>query len=93
MSDINVGAWMYVTHEHAQAVRLASETLAPLLGRDPGELLAQLPIGTPEHCVELLDAYAAAGAHRILLWSIHDPIHQLEVFSEEVRPHLHQPSR
>jgi alkanesulfonate monooxygenase SsuD/methylene tetrahydromethanopterin reductase-like flavin-dependent oxidoreductase (luciferase family) len=91
--DAIATTWMYVTHEHAQAVRLVSETLAPLLGRDPGELLAQLPIGTPEHCVELLDAYAAAGAHRILLWPIHDPIHQLEVFTEEVRPHLHQPSR
>ena len=36
------------------------------------------------------DAYAEAGANRILLWPIQDPIHQLEVFSEEVRPHLHQ---
>jgi alkanesulfonate monooxygenase SsuD/methylene tetrahydromethanopterin reductase-like flavin-dependent oxidoreductase (luciferase family) len=85
-------AWMYVTHEQAQAVRLVSETLAPLLGRNPGELLAQLPIGTPEHCVELLDAYVEAGANRILLWPIQDPIHQLEVFSEEVRPHLRQTS-
>jgi alkanesulfonate monooxygenase SsuD/methylene tetrahydromethanopterin reductase-like flavin-dependent oxidoreductase (luciferase family) len=83
---------MYVTHEHARAVRLVTETLAPLLGRDPEELLARLPIGTPEHCVEVLDAYAAVGAQRILLWPIHDPIHQLEVFTEEVRPHLHQTS-
>ena len=91
--DAIATAWMYVTHEHAQAVRLVSETLAPLLGRDPGELLAQLPIGTPEHCVELLDAYAEAGANRILLWPIQDPIHQLEVFSDEVRPHLLRTSR
>ena len=73
--------------------RLVSEILAPLLGRDPSELLANLPIGTPEHCVELLDAYAEAGANRMLLWPIQDPIHQLQVFSEEVRPHLHQTSR
>jgi alkanesulfonate monooxygenase SsuD/methylene tetrahydromethanopterin reductase-like flavin-dependent oxidoreductase (luciferase family) len=81
-------AWMFVTHDHTEAVRVASETLAPLLGRDPGELLAQLPIGTPEHCGHLLDAYAEAGADRILLWPIRDPVRQLEVFSEEVRPHL-----
>ncbi len=91
--DAIATTWMFVTHEHAQAVRLVTETLAPLLGRAPDELLAQLPIGTPEHCVELLDAYAAAGAHRILLWPVQDPIHQLEVFSEEVRPHLRQTTR
>jgi alkanesulfonate monooxygenase SsuD/methylene tetrahydromethanopterin reductase-like flavin-dependent oxidoreductase (luciferase family) len=91
--DAIATTWMYLTHDHAHAVRLASETLAPLLGRDPGELLAQLPIGTPEHCVKLLDAYAEAGAHRILLWPIQDPIRQLEVFAEEVRPHLRQSSR
>ena len=91
--DAIATAWMYVTHDHARAVRLVSGTLAPLLGRDPGELLARLPIGTPEHCVELLDAYAEAGAHRILLWPIHDPIDQLEVFSREVRPHLRRTAR
>lgn len=91
--DAIATAWMFVTTEHAQAVRLVSENLATLLGRDPGELLAQLPIGTPEHCVELLDAYAEAGAHQILLWPIHDPIGQLEAFSQKVRPHLRQTSR
>jgi alkanesulfonate monooxygenase SsuD/methylene tetrahydromethanopterin reductase-like flavin-dependent oxidoreductase (luciferase family) len=91
--DAIATAWMYVTHDHARAVRLVSETLAPLLGRDRGELLAQLPIGTPDHCVELLDAYADAGARTILLWPINDPIQQLEIFSQEVRPHLGQASR
>jgi alkanesulfonate monooxygenase SsuD/methylene tetrahydromethanopterin reductase-like flavin-dependent oxidoreductase (luciferase family) len=86
--DAVATAWMYVTHEHARAVRLVSHTLSPLLGRDPDELLARLPIGTPEHCVELLDAYVEAGAQRVLLWPIQDPIRQLEVFSEEVWPHL-----
>jgi alkanesulfonate monooxygenase SsuD/methylene tetrahydromethanopterin reductase-like flavin-dependent oxidoreductase (luciferase family) len=90
--DAIATAWTYVTHDHARAVRLVSETLAPLLGRDPDELLAQLPIGTPEHCVELLDAYAQAGARTILLWPIHDPIRQVEMFSEEVRPHLRRTS-
>jgi alkanesulfonate monooxygenase SsuD/methylene tetrahydromethanopterin reductase-like flavin-dependent oxidoreductase (luciferase family) len=86
--DAIATVWMYVTHEHAQAVRLVSEALAPLLGRAPGELLAHLPIGTPEHCVQLLDAFATAGAKTMLLWPIHDPVHQLEMFCDEVRPHL-----
>jgi hypothetical protein len=42
--------------------------------------------------VELLDAYAQAGARTILLWPIHDPIQQVEIFSEEVRPHLRRTS-
>ncbi len=88
--DAIATTWMYVTRDRAEAIRLVSEILAPLLRRSPDELLARLPIGNPEHCVELLDAYAAAGAHQILLWPIQDPIHQLEVFSEEVRPHLTQ---
>ena len=91
--DAIATAWVHVTHDHARATRLVEETLAPLLGRDPDELLARLPIGTPEHCVELLDAYVEAGAQQMLLWPVHDPIHQLEVFSEEVRPHLRQAAR
>jgi alkanesulfonate monooxygenase SsuD/methylene tetrahydromethanopterin reductase-like flavin-dependent oxidoreductase (luciferase family) len=90
--DAIATAWMYVTQEHPRAVRLVSETLAPLLGRDPGELLARLPIGTPDHCVELLDAYAEAGAGTILLWPVQDPIQQLEMFTQDVRPHLRQTS-
>jgi alkanesulfonate monooxygenase SsuD/methylene tetrahydromethanopterin reductase-like flavin-dependent oxidoreductase (luciferase family) len=86
--DAIATAWMYVTHEPAEALRVVTETMAPLLGRDPSQLVAQLPIGSPEHCVALLDAYAEAGAHRILLWPIRDPIHQLQMFSEEVRPHI-----
>jgi alkanesulfonate monooxygenase SsuD/methylene tetrahydromethanopterin reductase-like flavin-dependent oxidoreductase (luciferase family) len=85
-------AWTYVTHEPARAFRVVSETLAPLLGRDPRRLMGQLPIGSPEHCIELLDAYAAAGAQCILLWPIRDPILQLQAFSDEVHPHVRQTS-
>jgi alkanesulfonate monooxygenase SsuD/methylene tetrahydromethanopterin reductase-like flavin-dependent oxidoreductase (luciferase family) len=91
--DAIATAWMYVTREPGLADQLVSQTLAPLLGRAPDELVAQLPIGTPEHCVELLDAYAAVGASRMLLWPIHDAVQQLEVFAEEVRPHLRQTPR
>jgi alkanesulfonate monooxygenase SsuD/methylene tetrahydromethanopterin reductase-like flavin-dependent oxidoreductase (luciferase family) len=90
--DAIATAWMYVTHKPAEASRVVAETMAPLLGRDPSQLVAQLPIGSPEHCAALLDAYAAARAGRILLWPIRDPIHQLQVFCEEVRPHIRQTS-
>jgi alkanesulfonate monooxygenase SsuD/methylene tetrahydromethanopterin reductase-like flavin-dependent oxidoreductase (luciferase family) len=80
--------WLYVTHDAREAAHVLEVVLGPLLGRDPGGLATQLPVGTPEHCVELLTAYSAAGARRILLWPVRDPIPQLELFAEEVRPHV-----
>jgi alkanesulfonate monooxygenase SsuD/methylene tetrahydromethanopterin reductase-like flavin-dependent oxidoreductase (luciferase family) len=86
--DAVATAWMYVTHDADEAAHVLESVLAPLLGRDPDRLAAQLPIGKPEHCIDLLTAYAAAGAQRILVWPVHDPSRQLELFAEEVRPSL-----
>lgn len=86
--DIVATAWTYVTHDRESARHVLEDLLAPLLDRDPGELGAQLPIGSPEHCIELLDAYAEMGAQQMLLWPVRNPIRQLEVFAEEVRPHI-----
>jgi hypothetical protein len=36
----------------------------------------------------MLAAYAAAGADRVLLWPVRNPLRQLDVVAEEVRPHL-----
>jgi alkanesulfonate monooxygenase SsuD/methylene tetrahydromethanopterin reductase-like flavin-dependent oxidoreductase (luciferase family) len=86
--DAVATAWMYVTHDADEAAHVLERVLAPLLGRDPDGLAAQLPVGSPEHCIDLLTAYAAAGAQRILLWPVHDPGRQLQIFAEEVRPSL-----
>lgn len=86
--DAIATAWLFITEDADEARRLLEEVLAPLLGRDPGELAAQLPVGTPDHCVRLLDDYAAVGAQRILLWPLRDPIGQLDLFAQAVRPHM-----
>lgn len=78
-------AWTYVTPDRNEARHVLEDFLAPLLHRDPDELATQLPIGTPDHCSGLLEAYAQAGAHQILLWPIRDPVRQLEIFAEQVR--------
>ena len=80
--------WAYVTPDAHEASRLVGDVLAPLLDRDPDRLAAQLPVGSPDHCVDLLQAYADAGARRILLWPLRDPARQLAVFAETVRPRL-----
>jgi alkanesulfonate monooxygenase SsuD/methylene tetrahydromethanopterin reductase-like flavin-dependent oxidoreductase (luciferase family) len=84
--DTVATAWLYVTPDAAEARRVLSDVLAPLLGRDPDALASQLPVGSAEHCAGLLDAYAAAGAQRVLLWPVADPIAQLELFAETVLP-------
>lgn len=85
-------AWLFITDDRAEAQALLHDVVAPLLDRDPDELAARLPIGTPEQCVELLDAYTAAGAQQLLLWPLRDAIRQLELFADQVRPHLARPS-
>ena len=88
--DIIATAWTYVTDDREDARHVLEHLLGPLLNRDPSDLAEQLPVGTPDHCIELLDAYAAAGAQQILLWPVRDPIRQLEVFAEQVRPHTNR---
>lgn len=86
--DVVSTAWLYVTRRPEEGAHLIEDVLAPLLGRDPAQLAVQLPVGSPAHCIELLEAYAAAGARRILLWPVRDPTRQLEVVAEEVLPYL-----
>jgi alkanesulfonate monooxygenase SsuD/methylene tetrahydromethanopterin reductase-like flavin-dependent oxidoreductase (luciferase family) len=86
--DALATTWLYVTDRADEAAYVLEEVLGPLLGRSPDGLATQVPVGSPEHCIELLTAYAAAGARRILLWPVRDPIRQLELFAEKVRPHL-----
>lgn len=86
--DMIATMWLYITPRQADAARLISDVLAPLLGRDAEELANWLPIGSPEHCIDLLGAYADAGTQQVLLWPIKDPLDQLQQFDELVRPHV-----
>jgi alkanesulfonate monooxygenase SsuD/methylene tetrahydromethanopterin reductase-like flavin-dependent oxidoreductase (luciferase family) len=84
--DLVATAWLYVTEDRLVARRLVEELLAPLLGRDPENLAAHLPIGPSEHCARVLSDYADAGAGTVLLWPLGDPLRQLELVTENVRP-------
>ncbi len=78
--------WTYVTDDEAEAERVLAEIVAPMLNRPLDELRAQLPIGPPEVCAELLGAYASAGVQRAFLWPVADEVQQLERFRERVAP-------
>jgi hypothetical protein len=55
----------------------------------PEEILRErLPIGPAEAFAEKLAAFADAGVQRVLIWPVADELHQLELFSEQVRPLL-----
>jgi alkanesulfonate monooxygenase SsuD/methylene tetrahydromethanopterin reductase-like flavin-dependent oxidoreductase (luciferase family) len=86
--DLIATVWVHVTSSAAEASAVLDDILAPTLRRDPHELAARLPVGTPEHCVAVLSAYAEAGAQRMLLWPIREPVAQLRTFAELVAPHI-----
>jgi alkanesulfonate monooxygenase SsuD/methylene tetrahydromethanopterin reductase-like flavin-dependent oxidoreductase (luciferase family) len=83
--------WLYITGSTSTADHIIDEVLGPALGR-PGDQLraAGLPIGPAEHCAERISAYARAGAKRMFLWPVTDELRQLELFHDEVAPHIGQ---
>ena len=79
--------WLCVTEDAAAAERVLAEVLAPLVGRPVEQLRSlSLPIGPAEVCAERLRAFADAGAERMFLWPLRDPVRQLELFMERVAP-------
>lgn len=78
-------AWYYTSENAAEAERVRSDVLAPMINR-PVESLRDLPIGPAEACAERLSAFAAAGVERIFLWPLGDDIRQLELFQERIAP-------
>ena len=80
--------WTWVAKDQAEGDRVLREVLAPLLNRDPEELGAQVCVGTPEHCAELLSRYADAGCQRVYLWPLGDERRQIELVASAVAPAL-----
>jgi alkanesulfonate monooxygenase SsuD/methylene tetrahydromethanopterin reductase-like flavin-dependent oxidoreductase (luciferase family) len=78
--------WTWVANDPAEGDRVVSEVLAPILGREPGDLRAQVCIGTAEHCGAILRRYARAGCDRVYLWPLGDERRQLELVASDVAP-------
>jgi alkanesulfonate monooxygenase SsuD/methylene tetrahydromethanopterin reductase-like flavin-dependent oxidoreductase (luciferase family) len=80
--------FMYITEDEAEAARVLSEKLAPLLHRPIGQLRERLLVGSAELCAEKLAAYKAVGVQRAFVWPIKDEIEQLKTFQQKVAPLL-----
>jgi alkanesulfonate monooxygenase SsuD/methylene tetrahydromethanopterin reductase-like flavin-dependent oxidoreductase (luciferase family) len=74
--------WTWVTEDRAEADRVLSEVLAPMLRRNPSEL--EVCVGSAEQCAELLARYAEAGCERVYLWPLGDEARQVELMSAAV---------
>ena len=71
--------WTWVTESPAEADRILTDVLAPILRRDAEELRAQVCVGSAEHCGELLSRYAEAGCERVYIWPLGDEPRQVEL--------------
>ena len=69
--------WFFVTDSRSEAASVLTDVLAPVLHRDPAQL-THLPVGSAQHCAEVLAEYAEAGAGEVLLWPVRDSLRQLE---------------
>jgi alkanesulfonate monooxygenase SsuD/methylene tetrahydromethanopterin reductase-like flavin-dependent oxidoreductase (luciferase family) len=79
--------WLYVTDSPAEANRVLTDVLSPLVGRPVDQLRdLALPIGSAEQCAERISAYAVAGAERVFVWPLADDLDQLAAFREAVVP-------
>lgn len=83
-----VTMWTWITADRADRDRVLGEVLAPLLRRDPAQLGAQVCVGSPDDCAELLSRYAEAGCQRVYLWPLGDEARQLEL-AAEIAPRTH----
>jgi alkanesulfonate monooxygenase SsuD/methylene tetrahydromethanopterin reductase-like flavin-dependent oxidoreductase (luciferase family) len=83
--------WTWISKDRAEADRVLTAVLAPVLKRHPDELRPQVCVGPAGHCAELLSRYAEAGCERVYLWPLGEEARQLEVVAETVAPQLPRP--
>jgi alkanesulfonate monooxygenase SsuD/methylene tetrahydromethanopterin reductase-like flavin-dependent oxidoreductase (luciferase family) len=76
--------WTWVAKDRAEADRVLTDVLAPVLRRNAHDLRPQVCVGSAEHCAELLTRYAQAGCERVYLWPLGDEARQLELVAEAV---------
>ena len=80
--------WTWITGRRADAERVLSEIVGPLLGRDPEELRGRVCVGPADRCAELLSGYARAGCQRVYFWPVGDERRQVELIAGEVMPRV-----
>ena len=80
----------HASHNRPRAQEMAQKFFQgfPL---SPESLPARCAIGTPEECVEKIQAYIEAGCSKYVLWPIAPPeelVSQIEIYGKEILPHF-----
>lgn len=83
-----VTMWTWVTESGAEADRVLSDVLAPMVGRPAEQLRGRVCVGAAQQCAELLARYAEAGCRRVHFWPVGEEERQLQLLAEHVLPHV-----
>jgi len=83
-----VTMWTWITDKPADAERVLTEVVGPLVRRDPAELRGRICVGPAHECAELLSRYARAGCQRVHFWPVGDERRQVELIAGEVMPRV-----
>src|SRR5262245_57670094 len=83
-----VTMWTWITDKRADAERVLTGMVGPLVGRDPAELRGRVCVGPAHECAELLSRYARAGCQRVHFWPVDDERRQIELIAGEVMPRI-----
>ncbi len=83
-----VTMWTWITDKPADAERVLTEVVGPLVRRDPAELRGRICVGSAHECAELLSRYARAGCQRVHFWPVGDERHQIELIAGQVLPRV-----
>jgi alkanesulfonate monooxygenase SsuD/methylene tetrahydromethanopterin reductase-like flavin-dependent oxidoreductase (luciferase family) len=84
--DMVATVWFQITDGPTETARVLDDVIGRSQPRD--RHARTLPIGSPEHCIQVLSDYARNGARHVLLWPVRDGVRQLQRCAEEVAPHV-----
>ena len=79
-----VTMWSWVTEDRAEADRVITRHLAPLLKRDPATLCGRVCVGPAGMCAELLSGFAEAGCGRVHFWPLGAEGRQVDLIASTV---------
>jgi len=83
-----VTMWTWITEDRAEADRVLTGRLAPLLKRDPAALRGRVCVGPAGMCAELLSGFAEAGCGRVHFWPLGAEARQIELIASKVLPRV-----
>lgn len=83
-----VTMWTWVTESAAEADRVLSQIIAPMVGRSPEQLRGRLCVGPAQQCADLLSQYHEAGCGRVHFWPLGEEQRQLDLLAQKVLPQV-----